>query len=96
MKNIWCKSSILVNLIEGAFAVIAVAISYSFIFEADSQDHDIELGLFVALVWLLGFLITNLFFKFVGKFRIKEILFFQLVPFVLGATLFTVYQLVLH
>lgn len=94
-KNVLCKSSFLVNLIEGAVTVLAVAVSYAFIFEED-KDQDIELGLFVSLVWLLCLLITNLFFKFFGKFRIKETLFFQLVPFVSGATLFIVYQLVLR
>ena len=42
MKNILCKSSsILVNLIEGVVAVIALTISYAFIFEKDNQDHSI-------------------------------------------------------
>ena len=64
MKNILCKSSsILVNLVEGVVAVIALAISYAFIFEKDNQDHSIGLGLFVLLVWMLVLLIPNLFFE---------------------------------
>lgn len=97
MKNVLCKSSsVFVNLIEGAAAIPAVAVIYSFIFEADNKDHDVGLGVFVLLIWLLVLLMPNLFFKFGGNFRIKDVMMLQLVPFTLGAALFTVYQLVLR
>ncbi|MBQ8515712.1 MAG: hypothetical protein IJ496_09980 [Ruminococcus sp.] len=97
MKNILCKSSsVIVNLIEGAAAILAVAVIYSFIFESNNKDHDVGLGVFVLLIWLLVLLIPNLFFKFKGKFCIKDVAIFQFVPFLLGAALFTVYQLVLR
>lgn len=97
MKNILCKSSsILVNLIEGVVAVIALSISYAFIFEKDNQDHSIGLGLFVLLVWMLVLLIPNLFFKFNGKFHIKDNLYFQLAPLILGAGIYTIFQFVLY
>ena len=87
LKNILRKSSFLVNMIEGAATVPAVAVIYSFIFEIDNIDHDVNLGIFILLIWLLGLLITNL---------IKDVIIFQLVPFLLGAVLFTVYQLIWH
>lgn len=96
LKNILRKSSFLVNMIEGAATVPAVAVIYSFIFEIDNIDHDVNLGIFILLIWLLGLLMTNLFYFFGGKFRIKEVIIFQLVPFLLGAVLFTVYQLIWH
>lgn len=96
LKNILRKSSFLVNIIEGAATVPAVALIYSFIFEVDNIDHDVDLGIFILLIWLLGLLMTNLFFKFWGKFRIKDVIIFQFVPFLLGTVLFTVYQLVWH
>lgn len=97
MKNILCKSSsILVNLIEGVVAVIALSISYAFIFEKDNQDHSIGLGLFVLLVWMLVLLIPNLFFKFSGKFHIKDNLYFQLAPLIFGAGIYTIFQFVLY
>lgn len=96
MKNVLCKSSsVIVNVIEGAVAILAVAVIYSFIFETNNKDHDVGLGIFTLLIWLSVLLIPNLFFKFRGKFRIKDVAFFQLVPFILGAALFTVHQLVL-
>ena len=97
MKNILCKScSILVNLIEGVVAVIALTISYAFIFEKDNQDHSIGLGLFVLLVWMLVLLIPNLFFKFSEKFHIKDNLYFQLAPLILGVGIYTIFQFVLY
>ncbi|MCR4887622.1 MAG: hypothetical protein K5979_00380 [Ruminococcus sp.] len=97
MKNILCKSSsILVNLIEGVVAVIALTISYAFIFEKDNQDHSIGLGLFVLLVWMLALLIPNLFFKFGGKFHIKDNLYFQLAPLIFGAGIYIIFQFVLY
>jgi len=97
MKNILCKiSSVFVNLIEGTIAILAVATIYSFIFEANNKDHDVGLGIFVFLIWMLILIIPNLFFKFGSKFCIKEVVFFQLVPFISGAALFTIYQLVLR
>lgn len=64
LKNILRKSSFLVNMIEGAATVPAVAVIYSFIFEIDNIDHDVNLGIFILLIWLLGLLTTNLFFYF--------------------------------
>lgn len=106
MRSIWCKnisfknglriSSFIVNLIEGCAAAFAVALNYTLFFEEDSIDHDVGLGLFVLLVLILVLLISNLFFKFAGKFRIKETLLFQLVPLISGAALFAIYQLVFN
>ena len=95
MKNIVCKSSFIVNLIEGVVAVIALTISYAFIFERDNRDHDIGLGLFILFAWIFALLIPNLFFRFVGKFHIKDTLFFQFVPLIIGAVIYTIYQFVL-
>ena len=64
LKNILRKSSFLVNMIEGAATVPAVAVIYSFIFEIDNIDHDVNLGIFILLIWLLGLLMTNFFYFF--------------------------------
>ena len=97
MRNILYKSSaVIINLIEGAVAVIAFAVSYAFMFETDNQDHSIGLGLFVLLTWLFVLMIPNLFFRFSGKFRIRELLFFQFIPFVLGAVVYLIFQFVLY
>ncbi len=92
MKNILCKTgSVLINFIEGAAAIIAVAVIYTFIFETDNiRDHDVGLGVWFLLIWLLVLFTPNLFFTFGGKFRKKEIMIFQLVPFILGAGLYVV------
>ena len=97
MKNILCKSSsVLVNLIEGVAAVIALTMSYAFIFERNYKDHDIGLGLFVLIVWMLVLLIPNIIIKFSGKFRIKDNLLFQLAPLAVGAGIYSFFQLVLY
>lgn len=89
MKNVLSKiGSFIINLIEGAVGIISVAVIYAFIFESDNQDHDVGLGIFVLLIWLAVLLIPNLFIKFVNKFRIKDVMIFQFVPFVLGAVLY--------
>ena len=97
MKAILCKSSsVLVNLIEGVIAVIALTMSYAFVFEKDNQDHSIGLGLSVLLVWMLVLLIPNILFKFGRKFHIRESLYFQLAPLVLGAVIYIIFQFVLY
>ena len=97
MKNILCKSSsVLVNLIEGFVAVIALLMSYAFILEKDNPDHSIGLGVFVVLVWMLVLLIPNIFFNFGGKYRKKDFLLFQIIPFILGAGIYFIFQLVFH
>lgn len=97
MKNISLKrSSIIFNLIEGVIAVIALTISYAFIFEKNNQDHDIGLGLFISFVWMLVLLIPNIFYKIIGKFHIKDTLYFQLAPLVLGSGIYIIFQLVLY
>ena len=95
MKNIICKSSFIVNLIEGVVAVIALTTSYAFIFERDNQDHDIGLGLFILSAWVSLLLIPNLLLIFVGKFRIKDNILFQFTPLILGSVIYTIYQFVL-
>jgi hypothetical protein len=96
MKNVLCKSSFIVNLIEGVAAVIALTVSYAFMFERDNQDHDMGLGVFILAAWIFVLLVPNLVFRIVGKFHMKDTLFFQFAPLLLGAVLYTVYQLVLH
>lgn len=96
MKNVLCKcSSFFVNLIEGAASMFAVAVIYAFLFEANNKEHDIGLGVIILLIWLLVLIIPSLLFICCGKFRIKDVVIFQCVPFILGVALFTVYQLVL-
>ncbi len=97
MKTILCKSSsVIVNLTEGIAAVIALTMSYAFIFEKDNRDHSIGLGLFVLLVWLSVLLIPNVFIRSCGRFYIKDTLFFQLAPLILGAGIYILFQLVLY
>ncbi len=94
LKNVLYRStSILINLIEGAITVLSIAISYSFIFETDNIDHDTGLGIFILLVWLLIMLVPNLILKLYCKFHRKDIIFFQLIPFLLGTVIFITYQL---
>ena len=97
MKNILCKSSsVFVNLMEGVIAVIALAMSYAFIFEKDNQDHSIGLGLFVLLVWMLVLLIPNIIFRFGAKFHRKDHLYFQFIPLIAGAGIYMILQFVLY
>ena len=95
-RNLYEVDILLKNILRKSSTVPAVAVIYSFIFEIDNIDHDVNLGIFILLIWLLGLLMTNLFYFFGGKFRIKDVIIFQLVPFLLGAVLFTVYQLIWH
>ena len=95
MKNTLCKvSSFIVNLFIGAVSVIALAVIYAFIFEENNKDHDVGLGVLVLFIWLSALIIPNLFFKTRGKFSIKEVVIFQVMPFVLGTSLYIFYQLV--
>ncbi len=74
MKNVLCKgSSVFVNLMEGAASILAIAVICAFIFEANNKDNDVGLGVLVLLIWLSVLIIPNLFFKFCGKFRIKDV-----------------------
>ena len=97
MKNkLYKSSSIIINLLEGVIAVIALTMGYAFIFERDNQNHSIGLGIFVLLVWILVLLIPNILFKLGGKFRIKDTLFLQIVPLIIGAGIYIIFQLVLY
>lgn len=44
----------------------------------------------------VGLVDDEFVFLFWGNFRIKDVIIFQLVPFLLGAVLLTVYQLIWH
>ena len=64
MKLNLCKcSAVLLNLFEGAVAVIALAMIYAFMFEANNSNHSIGMGLLVLLVWLAVLCIPNLLFR---------------------------------
>lgn len=88
--------SVLVNLIEGAAAVIALTMSYAFIFEKDNPDHSTGTGLLVLLIWMAVLFIPNIFLKTGGKFDTKDSVYYQSLPFIAGAGIYIIYQLVLH
>lgn len=96
MKLNLCKcSAVLLNLFEGVAAVIALAVIYSFLFEAANSNHSIGMGLLVLLVWLAVLCIPNLLFRIYPGFRRKDGVLFQLVPFLAGAILYILFQIVI-
>ena len=97
MKNVLYKcSSFVVNLLEGAVSVLAISVINAFIFENNNSNHDIGLGIFVLLIWLLLLLTPNVLFKLCGKLHKKDVIIFQIVPFITGAVLYILFQLVLY
>ena len=96
MKAFLCRAcSAVVDLIEGALAVIALTVSYAFILEKDDPDHSTGLGLFIFLVWLVLLLVPDLIFIFGFKFRMRDTLLFQLLPLILGAGIYLICQFTL-
>ena len=86
MKNALCKgSSALLNLIEGFIGVFAFVLVYAFIFEKYNTNHDVGLGLMVLFFWLLILITPNLMYKFGAKFKVRDVILFQLLPFIIGA-----------
>lgn len=85
--------SFIVNLIEGAVTVLALAVTCSFVFETNHQD--IGFGLFVIMIWLLILLMPNIIFRMIGNFNDKETAVFQIVPLLLGAMAYCAFQLIL-
>ena len=67
--------------------------SYAFIFEKDNKDHGSGSGLLVLSVWMFVLVMPNLFILG-GKFHIKDNYYFQLAPFILGAGIYIIFQLV--
>lgn len=95
MKLNLCRTAAaLLNLIEGAAAVIALAVVYAFLFETGNSNHSIGMGLFVLFLWLAVLCIPNLLFRIFAGFRRKDGILFQLVPFLAGALLYAVFQIV--
>ncbi len=94
--NLFRAGSAAFNLLAGAVAVIAAAVCYAFWFGADQADRSGELGLFTAGAGLLSLLMPNAVLLFGCKFRVKEMLLFQMLPLVLGAAGYTFFQLVLY
>ena len=80
------------NLLEGAVAVAALAVSYAFLFGADETDRSAGLGLWVMVLWLLFLLLPNLVCGLCGKYRPRDILLFQLLPLALGAAGYIAFQ----
>lgn len=95
MKLNLCRTAAaLLNLIEGAAAIIALAVVYAFLFETGSTNHSIGMGLLVLLIWLAVLCIPNLLFRIFAEFRRKDGILFQLVPFLAGAFLYILFQIV--
>lgn len=86
-------SSFIINFIEGVITILAIAVIYSFILEADYKDHDVGLGFFVLFIWLILFFVPNIILMFFGKFQKKDKVIFQFIPIFLGAISYTVFQL---
>lgn len=89
-------SSFIVNLIEGAIAILAMAVIYSFVFEENNKDHDIGLGFFVLFIWFIVLFMPNIIFKFIVKLNKKDMVIFQVLPFLLGAISYLAFQLVVR
>lgn len=85
----------LTNIIEGAAAILAVAVICAFVFEAGNPNHDIGLGLFILLTWLIILLVPNILFKIIGNWRKKDIAVFQIFPLLLGAVSYVAFQIAL-
>ncbi len=97
MKNVLYKcSSVVVNLLEGAVSVLAIVLIYAFIFEKNNTNHDIGVGVVVILIWLLVLVTPNVLFKLCGKFHIKDVIIFQVAPFITGAVLYILFQLMFY
>ncbi len=95
MKLNLCRySAALLNLFEGAAAIVAIAVIHAFISEANNSNHSVEMGLLVLLLWLAVLCIPNLLFHIFAGFRRKDGILFQLVPFLAGAFLYILFQIV--
>ncbi len=94
MKLNLCRySAVLLNLIEGAAAVIALAVIHAFIFEANNSNHSVGMGMLVLFIWLAVLCIPNLLFRIFAGFRLKDGVLFQLLPFLAGAFLYALFQI---
>lgn len=90
------RTSYITNLAEGVVSVIALAISYTFIFEEENQDLDAPLGYFFFMIWLFMLLIPNIAFCILGRFSKKDVLFFQILPIIVGAAAYLIFQLFIY
>ena len=87
-----CVGCFTLNLLEGAVAVAALAVSYAFLSGADGTERSAGLGLWVAAVWLLFLLVPNIVFGFYGKLRLRDMLLCQGLPLALGAAGYIAFQ----
>ncbi len=94
VKKKYAYSSILLNMIEGAAAVVALAMIYAFVFEANNSNHSVGMGILVLFIWLAVLCIPNLLFRIFAGFRRKDGVLFHLVPFLAGAFLYILFQIV--
>lgn len=85
--------SVLINLIQGAAAVLAAAVFWAFCFERDNPDHDTAIGVTVLILWLFVLILPNCLITLGAKFRKRDILLYQVLPFISGAAAYIIFQL---
>ena len=79
---------VLLNLIVGAIGIVCFACAYSFIFEKEYAEHDVKMGAFTFFMGLLAIIFPNISVPLLVKWKKPDIVFFQLIPLVLGAVIY--------
>ena len=93
VKNIFLKSiSVVVNVVEGAVGIIAVACIHDLLVVEPNSDPVGGLGIYLLLAWLVILFVPNFGLSWRFAFRRKQILLFQLLPFIVGAIIYMVFQ----
>ncbi len=86
--------SVLINLIQGAAAVVAAAVVYAFVFDAESpRDHDMGLGIFCLMISLFLMIIPNILIKHKFRFHKTESALFQVMPMMIGSAAYIIFQM---
>ncbi|MBQ7521830.1 MAG: hypothetical protein IJU14_03015 [Clostridia bacterium] len=94
VRNIFLKGiSVAVNLVEGAVGIIAFACVHDLLIVEPNSDPVGGLGVYLFLAWLVILLVPNFLLTLHFDFRKKYMMIFQLLPFVIGAVIYIVFQI---
>ncbi len=83
---------IFTNIFVGAVGFLLAVLVYAFMFEANNNNHSIQLGVICLLAFLVLLLLPNVIFFYKCKCNIKKVLIYQGLPIILGMLFYYIFQ----
>ncbi len=93
MRSVGKVTCFVINCIIGAVSTILFFVFYSFTFDANNDEHSIQLGLFSLLYCSFIAIVPNILFYHFLKHNKVQLLLYQIIPFVLGGGSYIILQI---